>query len=254
MLRGSDRGALKVDKWLASGAFGAVCRCRDPANNVVAVKRLRTKDAASTVGELLCLEERLVHRCLMRVQEAFMSSGRLCLCMDFVDGTELFHLAGGLSLQGAILVAEGLSAALAYLHARGFVHRDCKPENVVVRKGTRSPVLVDLGSMRPLGSRAAVEGTFAYMAPEARGQRTQIVLPELDTWSLGTTLAVVLLGLDIRTRKQAERAAKEDDVSPAIGALVLLAADFMMEEPSARQSIPGFRAALWARTGGGCEA
>jgi len=57
--------------------------------------------------------------------------------------------------------------------------------------------------MRPWGIVAAVEGTLAYMAPEARGKRHQKVLPSLDAWSLGATVSSTILGIPIRNSQEA---------------------------------------------------
>ena len=116
------------------------------------------------------------------------------------------------------------------------LHRDCKPENIIVQP-SGACVLIDLGSLRPWGSVAAVEGTLAYMAPEARGQRTQKVLPSLDAWSLGATVSVAILGIAIRNSQEALRYAYRRKAHMGI---IHAAARLMKKSMDQRDTIASF--------------
>ena len=237
---GSDQGTLVVSARISKGSFGEVSRCVSRAGEIFAVKRV-SKGVSAAVGELACIAEGLRHRNLLRVQEAFKSQkGELCLRMVFAGGRELLERAGELTAKECVSVAHELAGALGYMHRRGCVHRDCKPENVILDDGA-VPVLVDMGSMRTLGSVAFVEGTFEYMAPESRGKKKHRVLPTLDAWSLGATICVAALGVAVQDQSHAEKLAER---RPYLASLVSAGARLMARIPEERAAIPSFLSSL----------
>ena len=120
-----------------------------------------------------------------------------CLLMEFLEGPSLSKLirrrrGRKLSMSDALRVAIFLGSALSHVHARGLLHLDVKPANVIVYRGR--PVLFDVGTAVRL-SRAkldAIVGTDAYMAPEqcTRGR----VSTATDVFGLGVTLYEMLTG------------------------------------------------------------
>jgi len=117
--------------------------------------------------------------------------------MEFLEGPALSTLIARqprkrLSVSNAIRVAIHLGAALEHMHAKGFLHMDVKPGNVIVVHGR--PVLFDFGSMRvtkdPRPPR--IDGTDPYIAPEEALMTT--VGASADVFSLGVTLYEMLTG------------------------------------------------------------
>jgi serine/threonine-protein kinase len=119
------------------------------------------------------------------------------LLTEFLEGPSLRRLIrsrpkGRLPVADALRVAIHIGAAAAHLHARGYVHLDIKPANVIVTR--RRPVLFDLGSACAADGRRlrSPQGTDAYMAPEQA--RAGVPSPASDVWGLGVTLFEALTG------------------------------------------------------------
>lgn len=152
----------------------------------------------------------LDHPHIVHLREAFWEERRLVLVMELCDGDVLSSLAGRVKEAEAAKIASQLSRALAYLHARGIVHRDLKLDNVVVRRDTgdeESPLsvkLIDFGLSRqfriegPGGETKAVSvkaaGTLSTAAPEvvAGGPYSSAA----DVWSLGAVVYKLMCGRD----------------------------------------------------------
>jgi hypothetical protein len=119
------------------------------------------------------------------------------LVVEYVPGQNLAQrlLSGRLSVSQALELVRQLAEGLAAVHACGLLHRDLKPDNIILADDGR-PRLVDFGLAVALGSDALanVSGTFAYMAPEqARGQAERID-QRTDLFGLGAVLYKLLTG------------------------------------------------------------
>jgi serine/threonine protein kinase len=117
--------------------------------------------------------------------------------MEYLQGPRLSDLVAGrperrLSLSDSIRVAIHLGAALEYIHGKGFLHLDLKPDNVVIVHGR--PVLFDFGSLRVRNAPRPrqVHGTDPYIAPEE--WLLQQADAPADVFSLGVTLFEMLTG------------------------------------------------------------
>ena len=144
---------------------------------------------------------RVQHPNVMAVRDSFEEDGRVFIVMDLAKGSlaDLVERTGRLrppeAVSCAIAIAEGLGAA----HRTGVVHRDVKPQNVLV-KMNGTIVVSDFGSARlhlEGGSNTRTGfgiGTVPYLAPEQR-RDARDVRPSTDVYALGVTVAWLLLGV-----------------------------------------------------------
>lgn len=135
---------------------------------------------------------------LPRVYEAASDAGRAIVLEEFIPGDNLADLARGATLDGELVraIAMDVCDALYVLHTRGLVHRDVKPENVIL-DGSRS-VLIDYNTVREASddkeqsSDTRILGTMGYAPPEQYGlsqtDRTA------DIYALGVLINVLLTG------------------------------------------------------------
>jgi hypothetical protein len=126
-----------------------------------------------------------------RVFDLVEADGREFVSMEFIDGTtlaEALRQRGPLALDEAQEIASQLLAGLAAIHDAGLVHRDVKPENIMLTRAGRV-VVMDLGIARWATSRdgGAVVGTPPYMAPEQI--RGEAIDRRADIFAAGVVLA-----------------------------------------------------------------
>ena len=141
---------------------------------------------------------RLVHRHVVGIHDVARSGEYNYIAMEYLGGGPvLAHDGSPHSLAFALRVTREIALALHYAHAKGFVHRDVKPDNILLREDGSS-ALTDFGIARAADSATrmtrtgAVIGTPHYMSPEqARGKTID---GRADLYSLGVVLHELLLG------------------------------------------------------------
>jgi predicted Ser/Thr protein kinase len=189
---------------LGRGGMGRVYRARDlKLGRTVAVKFLPPELASRPdFRERLEREARalarLAHPNVVAVHDLRHEEGAPYIVMECVEGRPLSELVP-LPLEGALDVALQVASALACAHSAGIVHRDVKPENVLVDDAGRVKVadfgiarLLVPGSESRLTSAGGVLGTPRYMAPEALAGSAPD--PRMDVYSLGVLLHEMIAG------------------------------------------------------------
>lgn len=122
-----------------------------------------------------------------------------CIVMEFVDGSTLKDwLQGETTKQQRRRVADELTAAIGYVHAKGIAHRDLKPENIIVTRNGEGVKLIDFG-LADTDSHAILKqpaGTPRYMSPEQ--MQGTIADGRNDIYSLGVIFQQMALGRPYR--------------------------------------------------------
>jgi eukaryotic-like serine/threonine-protein kinase len=183
-----------------------VARHRD-TGEAVAVKMLREDAAADPVLLGRFLREcsalvRLSHPNIVKGLEVGEEDGLPYLVMEYVKGETLgqrIFREGPLPLDEALKVFSQIAAALGHIHQQNFVHRDVKPDNILLSQDGRAK-LADLGLTKDLsvaieltGFRAGM-GTLAYAAPE-QFETAAAADARSDVYALGASLYHALTGV-----------------------------------------------------------
>jgi serine/threonine-protein kinase len=129
-----------------------------------------------------------------RVRRFFSLKGA-CLVMERVEGQSLAQFSD-YSLPQAIRLFQDVCRALSYIHSRGLVHADMKPQNILVGDELRVK-LIDFGFAAPIGSKLrGLKGTWGYLAPEQAGGELDV---RTDVFNLGAVMFWVFTGENIPT-------------------------------------------------------
>jgi hypothetical protein len=188
-----------VQALLGFGANGEVWRARELASgDTVALKRLRP-DADPAAVEALRREAVLLATLdtpyVVRLREVVGAGASAVLVLDHAAGGSLATLLarrGALDPGEVVTVGGPLAQALAAAHARGLVHGDVTPSNVLF-SADGMPLLADLGVARLTGEvRGAVDGTAEYVDPAVAGGGQPD--PAADVWALAAVCHHMLAG------------------------------------------------------------
>jgi predicted ATPase len=207
-------GPYEILSSLGVGGMGEVYRARDGRlGRNVALKLLRRllvvgEDGQDEAFDRLLREAMLAsalnHPNIVTIYETGVVERDRYIAMELIEGATLRRAAAqGLPLGRILGIARQVSEALAVAHGAQIVHRDIKPDNVMLRPdgyvklldfglARVQPEAIAAGSTGPMTEPGTVLGTVAYMAPEqARGEP---VAPEADIFALGVVLYELITG------------------------------------------------------------
>ncbi|MFJ6936058.1 Stk1 family PASTA domain-containing Ser/Thr kinase [Streptomyces sp. NPDC101132] len=197
-------GRYRVDARIAVGGMATVYRAVDTRlDRVLALKVMHPALAADGAFVERFIREaksvaRLAHPNVVAVFDQGTDGPYVYLAMEYVSGCTLRDLLrerGALQPRAALDVLEPVLAALGAAHRAGFVHRDMKPENVLIGDDGRVKV-ADFGLVRAVGSvtdtTGAVLGTVSYLAPEQIENGTADT--RVDVYACGVVLYEMLTG------------------------------------------------------------
>ena len=199
-MQGWDVPGYTEVRTLGSGGFGDVVLARhDESGTLVAIKYLRPEVLADAEFAGMFRAEARVLAALddpnvVRLYEYVESPAGAAIVMELIEGVSLREILsqhGKTTAEAALVVLQGSLLGLAAAHARGVVHRDYKPENVLV-DGAGVSKLTDFGIAARAGDRAVAVGTLAYAPPEQFGGGP--ASPAGDVYSATATFYECLAG------------------------------------------------------------
>jgi serine/threonine protein kinase/tetratricopeptide (TPR) repeat protein len=205
-----EPGAVLSDRYqvidiLGVGGMGSVYKAFDRRlARVVALKTILPELAASPVmmkrfKQEVLLAQKITHKNVVRIFDIGEDQGTAFITMDFIEGESLkdaIQKRGKFPANEAVAIIREVARALEAAHSEGVVHRDLKPQNIMIEKSGRI-VVMDFGIARSAESGGATQtgallGTPDYMSPEQA--RMEEVDARSDIFSLGLIFYELLTG------------------------------------------------------------
>lgn len=209
-------GRYKVIRTLGEGGFGHAYLSQDtqmPSQRQCVVKQLKPVAAGTEVYQVVqqrfereaAMLEKLGenHQQIPRLYAYFSENQHFYLVQEWIEGKTLDAVVeqGSLEEDRVVSMVTSLLKVLDFIHSHGVIHRDIKPDNVILRTQSQQPVLIDFGAMREtmgtvFNSRnhptsSIVIGTPGYMSSEQAAGRP---IPSSDLYSLGLMAIYMLTG------------------------------------------------------------
>ena len=204
---GTEFAGHRIDAVAGRGGMGVVYRATHLAlDRVVALKLIASALSGDESFRARFKQESMTaasidHPNVIPIYDAGEADGQLYITMRFVDGTDLrsaLDQRGALPPDDATRIVSDIAAALDAAHARGLVHRDVKPANVLISADGKRAYLTDFGLTKHAASTSGVTqtgmfvGTLDYIAPEQLAGKG--VDARADVYSLGCVLFEALTG------------------------------------------------------------
>jgi serine/threonine protein kinase len=204
-------GRYTIEAVLGRGGMGTVYRARDTElGETVAIKTLRPElvqdaDSRERFKDEIRLTRRITHRNVVRTHDFGEAKGLCYLTMEFVEGLtvrELLNVRRRLEVEPALAIGIQLAESLVVAHGMGVIHRDIKPQNMLLNDEGVLKVM-DFGVARLVertgggggGVRTQagmIVGTPLYMAPEQLA--AEAVDARADLYAVGVVLFEILTG------------------------------------------------------------
>jgi serine/threonine protein kinase/tetratricopeptide (TPR) repeat protein len=205
---GSDFGPrYRIEALLGQGGMGCVYKASDKElNRTVAIKVVRQgfvgeADAMNRFKQELLLASKISHKNILRIHDMGEVAGMKFITMAYVEGQDLQHLMRNnpkMPLERVLKFAQQLAGALAAAHAEDVVHRDLKPQNILVDSSDQV-YIADFGLAKSFAEGAVgmtqmgtFLGTPRYMSPEqVEGKPTD---GRSDLYAFGLILYEMVIG------------------------------------------------------------
>ena len=262
-------GRYRLVGEIGRGGMGVIWRAQDELlDRAVAVKQLLPnseipggdrEDAVEKARREGRIAGRLQHPNVVAVHDVIVHSGRPCLVMDYVASQSfaaVIAAAGRLPVDQVVEVAEKVASALVAAHRAGIVHRDVKPENVLIGLDGKVKI-TDFGLSKAIGEGSMtrtgfVAGTPGFLAPEVASGADMGY--SADVFSLGATMYAAIEGKPPFGEHEDKnvlmmRAARGDVIPPRhSGELTPLLMSLLAVDPKMRPTMRQVQEELKARS------
>jgi WD40 repeat protein/serine/threonine protein kinase len=203
---GTIFGDYELIEEIARGGMGVVYKARQRSlNRIVALKMIlagqfATKEFIRRFRVEAGSAAALQHPNIVAIHEVGVHGGHHFFSMDYVPGQNLAELVGNrpLAPKSAARYLQQIADAVHYAHQQGVLHRDLKPQNILIDSATDQPRITDFGLARRLEGDSSVTitgqvlGSPHFMPPEQAGGRRGTVGRHSDVYSLGGILFFIL--------------------------------------------------------------
>lgn len=199
--------AYNIDRELGRGGMATVFLAQDMKHDRTVALKVLHPDLAASMGPERFLREiklaaRLNHPHILPLFDSGTADGFLYYVMPYVEGESLrerLDRQSQLPVEEALHIARAMAAGLDYAHRQGIVHRDVKPENVMLHEGEAMIMdfgiakAVSVGGSETLTQTGMMVGTPAYVSPEQASGET-VIDGKSDQYSLACVLYEMLAG------------------------------------------------------------
>ena len=192
------------DEPVGSGGMGEVYLGWDNSGNAVAIKKMRAELTVDATLRTFFHKEvntlkKLEHQSIVKMYASFEENGNLYLVMEYVEGETIEQYVrrkGAIAVSEAVRLLTDILLAVGYVHQNGYVHRDIKPGNIMIRPDGRV-CLLDFGIVKDMKSSSGhtvnqIIGTDGYMSPEQADACH--IDARSDIYALGCVLYYMLVG------------------------------------------------------------
>jgi len=202
------------NKLLGKGSYGMVYEAIDSTTKTKYAAKIVDRDDAYIVRESL-LHSKLNHPNIVKLHDAYKlnGNGAWVLILDKIDGETLYdyadHFLGrSIPISMAVNYLHQIASALNYCNNNDIIHRDVKPENIILDQNTGQCKLIDFGfCFHKADVPATTAGTSYFMPPETihinkinnkndNYKNSLLQAESIDVWSFGVMMHEILTGLN----------------------------------------------------------